>query len=68
MAVNIGGFKKLELRSIRGIGYKNEKEIINLEKDRPDYYFEIMKILHQSASEAPIMETSGHAIYVGEKI
>jgi hypothetical protein len=61
------GFKQLEVRSIRGIGYKNEKEIINLEKERPGYYAEVMSILHQSASEGPILETSGHAIYVGEK-
>ncbi len=66
-AFNENGFKKLLLRSIRGIGYKQEADIIKLEKDRPEFYKEVMKILHQSSFDEAIVETCGHAIFVGEK-
>ncbi len=61
------GFEKLALRSIRGIGYKHEKEIIEMKHKRPEYYRTIMDVLDQTASHTPIIETCGHAIYVGEK-
>ncbi|MTB52364.1 bifunctional 2-polyprenyl-6-hydroxyphenol methylase/3-demethylubiquinol 3-O-methyltransferase UbiG [Lewinella sp. W8] len=61
------GFKKILLRSIRGIGYKNEREILALEESRPEYFTTVMEVLHQTAGELPIVETCGHAMYIGEK-
>lgn len=61
------GFRQLALRSIRGIGYTREKEMIELQEKRPEYYREVMHILHQTAGDSPILETSGHALYIGEK-
>ncbi|PHN05211.1 class I SAM-dependent methyltransferase [Flavilitoribacter nigricans] len=61
------GFEPLELRSIRGIGYRQEEAILALEKQRPEYFRQVMQILHATAGDLPIVETGGHAIYVGEK-
>lgn len=61
------GIKKLQLRSIRGIAYGYEKEILSLKNDRPEYYQKVMDILHKTAADIPIVETSGHAIFIGEK-
>lgn len=62
------GFKKVLLRSIRGIGYKQESEILALQKENPGFYQEIMKIIHLTADNEPIIETCGHAILIGEKV
>lgn len=62
------GFKKILLRSIRGIGYQKEKEILALEHTKPDFYQEILSAIHQSAGDIPIRETCGHAVYIGEKV
>lgn len=61
------GFKQLEIRSIRSIGYKYEKDILTLREKNPDYYATIMNIIHGSATELPYIETCGHAVYIGEK-
>ena len=61
------GFQTLLLRSIRGIGYGKEEEILKWKEERPDLYREVMRILHRTAADPPILETCGHAIYVGQK-
>ena len=62
------GFEKKLLRSIRGIGYKQEKEILDLQKTNPTFYQEIMRIINQTATDDPIIETCGHALFIGEKV
>ncbi len=61
------GFTKILCRSIRGIGYKQEGEMLNLEKEQPEYFNRIMKILNRTSSDPAIVETCGHAIFIAEK-
>jgi ubiquinone/menaquinone biosynthesis C-methylase UbiE len=61
------GFEKILLRSIRGIGYKQEKEILEEENRNPEFYNEIMKIIHLSSEDRSIIDTCGHAVYIGRK-
>jgi len=61
------GFINLEMRSIRGIGYGMEEDVLKLEKERPAYFCKVMEILHQTADLKAIIETSGHAIIVAKK-
>lgn len=62
------GFQERLLRSIRGIGYKQEKNLLELRETQPAYYSEILNILNATAREPGIVETCGHAIYIGEKV
>lgn len=61
------GFDQLLLRSIRGIGYKQEKNILQLQEYDPEYFKIILQIINDTASENAVIETCGHAIFVGEK-
>ena len=62
-----GGFEKRLLRSIRSIGYMRADHILPLrEKDR-DYYQTIMEILHGVSGEPSVVDSCGHAIYIGQK-
>ena len=62
------GFKQLLLRSIRGIGYKQEKEILSLRTQNPSFYQAIMEIIHETSGNEAILETCGHAVFIGEKL
>ena len=64
---NESGFKKLLLRSIRGIGNKQEKNILSLKEKDSRYYETMLKIIENTAIELSVVETCGHAIFVGEK-
>lgn len=61
------GFRKILVRSIRGIGYQKEEEILQLQHKNSTFFREIMNVINLTASDEPILETCGHAIYIGEK-
>lgn len=61
------GFKKQLLRSIRGIGYQQEKAILDLRYSNPSFFKEVLHIIHQTAADLPIIETAGHAILIAQK-
>ncbi len=61
------GFSKLLLRSIRGIGYRQEKNIVSLKETNYKFYKTMLKIIEDTAVESSVIETCGHAIYVGDK-
>ena len=62
------GFKKLLLRSVRGIGNRQEANILSLKGSDPEYYKTILEVINETATENAVIETCGHAIFVGEKI
>lgn len=61
------GFSQVLLRSIRSLGYRQEKNILALEKDNPEYFKTILKVIDETSEEKEVIETCGHAIYIGKK-
>ena len=59
------GFEKLLLRSLRGFGYEKEEMIYKFKK-RGDFE-KIIELINSTAENKSIIETCGHAIYVGVK-
>ena len=58
-------FENLLLRSLRGFGYEKE-EVIYKFKKRGDFE-KIIELINSTAEDKSIIETCGHAIYVGVK-
>ncbi len=61
------GFEKLLLRSVRGIGYNREEKLYGTLKNDGLLYDKIVELINSTAADPAIVETSGHAIYVGRK-
>lgn len=59
------GFEKISLRSIRGFGYERERMIYASENT--EMIKEIMDIIDRTSEMKEIVETCGHAMYVGRK-
>ena len=59
------GFEKLGLRSIRGFGYEKEDMIFKFKNK--NVFKDILNLINQTAEDKSIIETCGHAMYVGEK-
>ncbi len=59
------GFEKIALRSIRGFGYEKEDMIFKLKNKNA--FKDILNLINQTAEDKSIIETCGHAMYVGEK-
>jgi ubiquinone/menaquinone biosynthesis C-methylase UbiE len=62
------GFIKEKIRSIKGIGYRLEKVIIEKRESNIDLFNTIMDIINSSSEDEALIETSGHALYFGTKI
>ena len=58
-------FEKLLISSLRGCGYEKEDKIYNIQDEK--MYNEIIKLIRKTASIKEIIETCGHAIYIGKK-
>lgn len=59
------GFEKKDLLSIRGVGYEKEDNIYKVEDE---VMFEnIISIIEKTAREKEVIETCGHAMYIGKK-
>lgn len=61
------GFRKISMRSIRGIGYKLEKGIIEKMSSNPKLYQEIISTINSTAEDNSIVNTCGHALFIGGK-
>jgi hypothetical protein len=61
------GFEKILLRSTRGLGYKLEKGIIEKKISDPILYQKIVKIIEASSEDEAVINTCGHALYIGKK-
>ena len=59
------GFEKTHLSSIRGFAYEKEEKIFNLQDERMRQ--EILHLAEETSEEATIIETCGHALYIGKK-
>lgn len=58
-------FEKLDIKSIRGIGYQKEDNIYNITDEQ--VFNKIMKLVEQTSNKKEIIEMCGHAMYIGKK-
>lgn len=58
-------FEKLELRSIRGFGYEKEEQLYSIQDKT--MYNKIIELIDKTAELNEIIETCGHAIFIGKK-
>lgn len=63
----INGFMKKTTRSIRSFAYSREDKILKLKEHRQNMYDTMIKLIHETATEKSIVETCGHALYIGIK-
>lgn len=59
------GFEKIIIRSIRGFGYEKEDSIYKIE-DR-EIFNKVIELINEYSDNSSIIDTCGHAIYVGIK-
>lgn len=59
------GFNKVLIRSIRGFGYEKEDLLYTIEDN--NMFNRIIDIIDDTSSEKSIIDTCGHAIYIGCK-
>ncbi len=60
------GFKKIVIKSIRGIGYEKEDKLYNIEDK--EMFKQIIFLIEQSADKKEVIEMCGHAMYIGKKL
>lgn len=60
-------FEQLLLRSLRGFGYNREEKLYEAFKTNRPLFDKLMELIDQTATEPAIIETCGHALYVGRK-
>jgi len=65
---NSFGFKIKLVRSIRGFAYNREEAIYKLKDTNKSMYDTLMKLIDETAIEESIIDTCGHALYIGEKL
>lgn len=58
-------FEKEEILSIRGFGYEKEEKLYNI-KDK-EMFKTIIELIQETANQKEIIETCGHAMYIGKK-
>ena len=60
------GFDKISLSSIRGFGYEREDKIYEI-ADR-EMFNKVTELIEITSDESAIIETCGHAMYIGKKL
>lgn len=58
-------FEKIDIKSIRGIGYEKENNIYNITDEQ--VFNKIMELIEQTSNKKEIIEMCGHAMYIGKK-
>lgn len=61
------GFEQLLVRSVRGLGNGMEAAILTLKEKDIRQYRAILDLIDKTAEDPDIVESSGHAVYVGRK-
>ncbi|MBS1686719.1 MAG: class I SAM-dependent methyltransferase [Bacteroidetes bacterium] len=61
------GFERWLLRSVRGLGNGMETAIQQCKEKNISLYTSIMDLIMNTATEASVLESSGHAVYIGRK-
>lgn len=59
------GFEKIALRSIRGFAYEKEEALLSIQDSRMKEI--IFDLVRRTAGRKEIIETCGHAMYIGKK-
>lgn len=59
-------FEKIDIKSIRGIGYEKENDIYNITDTR--MFDKILELIESTSSKNEIIEMCGHAMYIGKKV
>lgn len=60
------GFEKQKIVSIRGFGYEKEDKLYSLDDEK--MFDEILDLISKTSEDASIVETCGHAMYIGKKV
>jgi ubiquinone/menaquinone biosynthesis C-methylase UbiE len=58
-------FEKKCIRSIRGFGYGKEDNIYSLDSEM---FNKVIELINKTSTDSSIIETCGHAMYIGQKI
>ena len=61
------GFSKQQIRSIRGFGWGREERFFRAQEKDPDMFKVMIDMINETAENKAIVETCGHAAYVGKK-
>lgn len=61
------GFSKTLLRSLRGFGYNKEEKLYELLNNDEKLFARIIDLINDTSTDPAIIETCGHAIYIGCK-
>ncbi len=59
-------FHKIEIKSIRGIGYEKEDNIYSIKEKK--IFNKIMDLIEETSNKLEIIEMCGHAMYIGKKL
>ena len=62
---NNNNFELICLRTIRGFGYEKEDKIFGIKDE--EIFNEIINLINETSENKCIIETCGHAIYIGKK-
>lgn len=60
------GFEKSGMRSVRGFMYEKEDALYSIDDER--MFGKIIELIEETAGESAIIDTCGHAVYVGTKM
>ncbi len=61
------GLRKLAVRSVRGIGNGMEAAILTAQEKDHQLYAGIMDMIRSTAADRAVIDSSGHAVYIGSK-
>ena len=61
------GFSKQLIRSIRGFGWGREEVLFRVKEKNPEVFETMIAMMNETAGDRAIIETCGHAVYVGQK-
>lgn len=59
-------FSTINISSIRGFGYEKEDKLYSI--DDVDMFNKIIELIEETSTEKSIIETCGHAMYIGKKV
>ena len=61
------GFSKQLIRSVRGFGWGREEVLFRVKEKDPEVFETMIAMMNETAGDKAIIETCGHAVYVGQK-
>lgn len=62
---NINNFEKINVSSIRGFAYEKEDNLYNIQDE--EMFNEIIELIEETSETKELIETCGHALYIGSK-